>query len=277
LHRIQWIEIHDQPWFPASLRDAVTDTLELALHLGNNYGAIVPRLRGAVERAGAAGIVDLCSGGGGPWPRMADLFAGAGKVEQAENRKEPLIDPQRAVLALCLTDKFPNRAALERARAASHQQIDFRGDSVDATAVPAELDGFRTLFTSFHHFRPAEARAILRDAVEKRVGIGVFEVTHRSARAVLFFCLAPLGFLILAPFTRPFRWSRLLWTYLIPVLPLVGLHDGIVSCLRTYSPEELREMAQGLSDGGYSWEAGEERGPRSPLPITYLIGVPKAT
>jgi hypothetical protein len=276
LRRIQWIEIHDQPWFPASLRDAVTDTLELALHFGNNYGAIVPRLRGAISRAGATGIVDLCSGGGGPWPRMAHLFARAEKEEQAQIPKELPMDQQRAVFPLCLTDKFPNRAALERARAASQKRIDFRGDAVDATAVPADLDGFRTLFTSFHHFRPAEARAILRDAVEKRVGIGVFEVTHRSARAVLLFCLAPLGFLILAPFTRPFRWSRLLWTYLIPVLPLVGLHDGIVSCLRTYSPEELRKMTQGLADGGYSWEAGEEQGPRSPLPITYLIGVPTA-
>lgn len=268
MRRIHWIEIHDQPWFPASLRDAVTDALEVALHLANNYGVIVPRLRRALERAGATRIVDLCSGGGGPWLRIYRLFVAEQSEKTARNEQ-----PQPPVEIL-LTDKFPNCAALERARAASQNKIGYRADAVDATAVPPALDGFRTLFTSFHHFRPSEARAILRNAVEKRVGIGIFEVTHRSAKAVLLFCLTPPGVMLLVPFLRPFRWSRLLWTYLIPILPLVGLHDGIVSCLRTYSPEELREMTQGLADSGYSWEIGEDQGPRSPLPITYLIGYP---
>lgn len=270
MRRIQWIEIHDQPWFPAFLRDAVTDTLELALHLANNYGVIVPQLRQALESAGATRIVDLCSGGGGPWPRIHRQFTEA-RVEEREDARNGHPQPPIEIL---LTDRFPNLAALERARAASQNQINYRADSVDATGVPAELNGFRTLFTSFHHFRPEAARAILRNAVERRVGIGIFEVTHRSAKAVLLFCLAPLGVLILAPFTRPFRWSRLLWTYLIPILPLVALHDGIVSCLRSYSPEDLRAMTRGLADGGYFWEAGENQGPRSPLPITYLIGWP---
>lgn len=261
MQRIQWIEIHDQPWFPASLRDAVTDLLETALHRANNYGVIVPRLRQAVERTGATRIVDLCSGGGGPWPRIAGLFA------------EPH-GKEHSPVEICLTDKFPNRDALARARALSQNQIGFRADPVDATAVPAELSGFRTLFTSFHHFRPEDARAILRDAVARNEGIGIFELPHRSAKAVLLFCLTPLGILLLVPFLRPFRWSRLLWTYLIPILPLVGLHDAVVSCLRTYSPEDLREMTKDLANGGYTWETGEEQGPRSPLPITYLIGYP---
>lgn len=274
MRRIQWIEIHDQPWFPASLRDAVTDTLEVALHLANSYGVIVPRLRQALARTGDTRIVDLCSGGGGPWPSIYRRFAGAKEGEERESAGEAGEKDRQPPVEICLTDKYPNRAALERARAGSQNHIDFRDEPVDATAVPAGLDGFRTLFTSFHHFRPADARAILRDAVERRVGIGVFEVPQRSAKAVLFFCLTPLGILLLVPFTRPFRWSRLLWTYLIPILPLVGLHDAIVSCLRTYSPEDLRELSGGLGEGVYSWEMGEAQGPRSPLPITYLIGVP---
>jgi hypothetical protein len=35
------------------------------------------------------------------------------------------------------------------------------------------------------------------------------------------------------PWIRPFRWSRLLWTYVVPIIPAVLLFDGIVSCLRT--------------------------------------------
>ena len=31
------------------------------------------------------------------------------------------------------------------------------------------------------------------------------------------------------PFVRPFRWSRLLFTYVIPLIPLLVLFDGTVS------------------------------------------------
>src|SRR6266850_1731044 len=72
---------------------------------------------------------------------------------------------------------------------------------------------------------------------------------------------------------RPWRWSRLLWTYLPPALPIVGTFDGIVSCLRTYSKAELKELVRGLDT--YDWEIGDFRGGWSPLRGSYLIGVPR--
>src|SRR2546425_11759383 len=96
-----------------------------------------------------------------------------------------------------------------------------------------------TLFPYTTLFR-SQARAILADAVHNRQGIGVFEATQRRALALLLMLLAPLMMLVVTPFIRPFRWSRLLWTYLIPLVPLVTLFDGLVSCLRTYSVQELR-------------------------------------
>jgi len=152
-------------------------------------------------------------------------------------------------------------------------QPPFHPDPVDARAVPAALDGFRTVFTAFHHFRPAEARAILADAVAKRQGIAVFEAARRAPWEILVVALTWLGVLIAAPFIRPWRWSRFFWTYLPPILPLLGTFDGVVSCLRAYSPAELRELVRGLDT--YDWEVGDIRGGWSPLRGTYLIGVPK--
>src|SRR5712691_9799129 len=137
-----------------------------------------------------------------------------------------------------LSDKFPNRAA-------DKGTVPFHSLAVDATAVPADLQGFRTIFTAFHHFRPSEARAILADAVRQGQGIGVFEISRRAPREIAVIALTWLAVLVFVPFIRPFRWSRLVWTYLPPVLPLVGLFDGVVSCLRTYSPAELRELLRG--------------------------------
>lgn len=142
---------------------------------------------------------------------------------------------------------------------------------MDATATPGELAGFRTLFTSFHHFHPEAARALLRDAVRNRQGIGVFEARQRTPKALLLTALSPLFVLLSTPFIRPFRLSRLLFTYLLPVVPLVVLFDGIVSCLRTYTPAELREMAESLGGEDYLWEIGEEKA-RGPAPVTNLIG-----
>jgi len=128
------------------------------------------------------------------------------------------------------------------------------------------------MFTSFHHFSPDQARAILQNAVDDGRDIGIFETTKRSPLTIslmLPWALMPIFF---TPWIRPFRWSRLFWTYVTPVIPFVFLFDGIVSCLRTYRPDELREMVGDLTAAGYHWQIGEQSGMPGEMPITYLIG-----
>ena len=241
--RLHLVEIHDLAACPPSLRDALTDFLAFAINLGGAYDPVAPLLGRAVARTSARRIVDLCSGAGGPWRRLA------GQVG----------------VPVLLTDLYPHGGGVAK--------MPFHPAPVDARAVPAELDGFRTIFTAFHHFRPAEARAILEDAVHRRQGIGVFEIARRAPLELAVVALTWLGTLALEPFIRPWRWSRFLWTYLPPVLPLVGTFDGVVSCLRTYSVAELAELVRGLDT--YDWDFGSFRGPRSPLRGTYLIGTPR--
>lgn len=258
MRRVQWFEIHDQPWFPAFLRDQVTDALQFILQLGNVYRPIAGRLRRAVDASGAEQVLDLCSGAGGPWLSL---------YKALDRQNSPSV-------SVTLSDKYPNAPAFHRAQAVSNDKIHFEAGPVNVTEVPRELKGFRTVFNSFHHFAPREAEAILFDAVNGGQGIGVFEVPGRHVITLLATCLVPAADLLVTPFVRPFRWSRLLWTYLIPVVPLVLLHDGIVSCLRVYSPSELIELTGHLPDSnGYEWEIGVERG--GWLPITYLIGRPR--
>jgi hypothetical protein len=257
--RYQLIEIGDQAWLPNSVRDALTDYLQFMTYHTQPYAPIVPQLERALEQANTRQIVDLCSGGAGPW---LSLY--------------PALQQSRSMRIL-LTDKFPNVQAFQRANSLSNGALEFVAESVDATDVPDEMVGFRTLFASFHHFHPVQARAILSDAVKKPQGIGVFEATHRSALAILLMFLIPLLVLIFTPFIRPFRWSRLLWTYVVPLVPFVVLFDGIVSCLRTYNPTELQALTAELSSGTqYRWEIGEQRAERALLPVTYLLGYPRA-
>jgi hypothetical protein len=80
---------------------------------------------------------------------------------------------------------------------------------------------------------------------------------------------------VLTPVVRPFRWSRLFWTYLAPVIPAAVLFDGVVSCLRIYTPDEMLAMGRELGGAEYEWESGVEYPAGSPVPIPYLIGVPR--
>lgn len=255
MRRIQFIELHDQPWFPKSLRDDVIDALQFGFSPLKAYASIAPLLHGALDSSPSQSVVDMCSGGGGPWLYLSRMLSG-----KAHN------------IHVCLTDKYPNIRALQNMNAASEDRITFSPDSVDAMNVPCELTGFRTIFTSFHHFSPPRARAILQNAVDDGQSIGIFEMTKRSPLTIaLMFPWALMPFFF-TPWIRPFRWSRLLWTYLIPVIPFVLLFDGIVSCLRSYRPEELREMVGKLTAAGYQWQIGEQSAAGIEMPITYLIG-----
>jgi hypothetical protein len=264
MRRIQFIELHEQPWFPSSLRDGMTDALQFGFNLLKAYAPIAPLLQDALDSAGSRSIVDICSGAGGPW------------LDLSRRLRSSTVQGNPRGLQIWLTDKYPNLRALENVSPDSENHIAFYPEPVDATDVPRELRGFRTMFTSFHHFPPEEARAILQNAVDAGESIGIFEIPRRSASTIgLTFAFVFLLF-VCTPWMRPFRWSRLLWTYLVPIIPLALLFDGMVSCLRTYRPLELLEIAEKLTACEYRWEAGEHSSANGKLVITYLIGNPRA-
>ena len=258
MKRLHLMEIEDQKWCPRAIRDALTDFLQFNLARMQPYAAMTPKLLEALQRNGSPHVLDLCSGGGGPWLWL-----------------HPTLMEKGMTLSVCLTDKYPNIEAFERWSRQTQHAITFHPYPVDATRVPGELPGFRTMFTAFHHFRPAEASAILADAVRHRRSIGVFEATHRGVLFFLLMLTTPLHVMACMPFIRPFRWSRWLWTYLVPIVPLVIMFDGLVSCLRSYSVVELRTLTDGLKANDYHWDIGEVRNKWIPIPVTYLIGTPK--
>jgi hypothetical protein len=65
-------------------------------------------------------------------------------------------------------------------------------------------------------------------------------------------------------------------TYIIPVVPVAYLFDGIMSQLRSYTPDEMLMLAREVCDGTYTWESGFARHSFLPLRINYLVGY-KAT
>src|SRR5207237_4443009 len=103
---------------------------------------------------------------------------------------QPLLREAGVDMPVCLSDYNPNVEALQRASRLSKQAITYHEEPVDATRVPAELSGFRTMFSAFHHLRAEQARAVLADAVARGEGIGVFECADRHLLALTLVLLA---------------------------------------------------------------------------------------
>ena len=111
--------------------------------------------------------------------------------------------------------------------------------------------------------------------LDAKTGVAIFESTQRHPLMLLYMLITPILVWINTPFIRPFRWKRLFWTYVIPLTPLVVMFDGFVSCLRTYTVDELQTMVSKLnSSDDYKWEIGLQRIGFLPVGVTFLIGYP---
>ena len=80
--------------------------------------------------------------------------------------------------------------------------------------------------------------------------------------------------LLLTPSVRPITMYQIVFTYLIPVIPLLAVWDGLVSQLRTYSIAELKELASDFTAPEYEWEFGLIEAKGIPYKTCYLIGCP---
>jgi len=251
-------EFEDLAWFPDTIRESMTDFLRYLITALNFYEPIIPLIIKGLKQTNSSQIVDLCSGGGGA-------------IEQIQTNLGQQSDTE---IKIILTDKFPNKNAFEFISSKTQGRISFSDTSVDAADVPESLKGFRTIFSGFHHFNHQFAKSVLKNAVDARCGIGIFDGGNKNILAVLAVLIFhPILFFVFTPFFKPFRFSRLLFTYLIPIIPICTVWDGVVSIIRLYQPGELLKMASEVDNVNYFWEAGKKRSNWG-LNVTYLIGYP---
>ncbi|MDG1479244.1 MAG: class I SAM-dependent methyltransferase [Myxococcota bacterium] len=256
--RHQVFELGDLPWVPTHFKHYLTDVLSIAGAVGERLGdalCLEPQLDLLAEVLGEHGqIVDLCSGAAGPPMALRRRLAARGVSAD-----------------VVLTDLHPNLKAFRRAARA--EGCTFQAASVDAADVPASLTGLRTIFNAFHHFPPALARRILKDAHDSRQAILIVEIPHRRVSTALSLGAFSILTLALTPLIRPASMERLLWTYILPLLPLMVGFDGIMSCIRAYDTDELAALTEGL-DEDYTWQISRTRGAGALLAATVLLGQP---
>jgi hypothetical protein len=135
LPRLQLVELEDLTWFPQTIRDLATDYLHFMETRFALHKPVVPLLRTMLENSKTSCVVDLCSGGGGPVVAIYEALVA-----------------DEIYVHFILTAKFPNTTAFQCLSSQYPSGIQYISQPVDATNVPQNLIGLRTIFNSFHHF-----------------------------------------------------------------------------------------------------------------------------
>ena len=264
MKRIHLFEFEDLPWFPDWIRQCMTAYIQSLHRTLGTAALIVPLVRRGLERANNR-IVDLCSGAGGP---MIDV------VQSIRSQSE------HSGLSLLLTDLYPNGQVAESIESSHNEWLRYETTPIDAANVPSELAGLRTMICSLHHMRPEVAKSILQDASAKKQPFLAFEISDNSLPLWLWWIAIPLGFLLSLVLTlcvRPLSLRQLFFTYCIPIIPFFLAWDGAVSNPRTYTKADLKELLSQFESVDYDWEIDTVKPPGLPMPMLYILGLPKSS
>jgi hypothetical protein len=251
MQRLHLFELEDFGWLPAPIRDGGTDFLDFLFDRLGFYDGVAPKLVDLLRRTGADRVIDLASGGGGGTLQLRRKVRAAGLATE-----------------FVFSDGFPNEAGRARVSALADPAARYLAEPLDAMGGGGGDSGVRTMSGALHHFTPDAVSQILAGIVQRRAPLAFFDVASSPALRKLPLPLAPIAMsvnmlmlfgatLAVVPFLRPFRPSRLLLTYLLPLIPALVAWDGTVSALRAYSPDELLTIARAVPGAdSYRWHAG---------------------
>jgi hypothetical protein len=193
------------------------------------YSPVVPYLADLFEKTQCTTWTDLASGAGGP----INFFKSTLKT----------------IPAVLLTDKYPPMDVANLLAG-----ISYHANPVDIASANPPQTGLITIFNGFHHLSEAARHKLLQHVAETGRPFLACEILTPSMVTMLKVLVATtIGQLLFNPFVKPFRWHRVLCTYLLPLHLLTTLYDGLVSVLKSPSPGELKKLTSQYNRHGYSF------------------------
>jgi len=214
-------ELEDFARFPAWLRNFQTEFIGFVVvrfHIYQDFINYISKL--SLPRQP---MTDLCSGSGEP---AIHIF-----------KKSDCFDQ------LILSDKFPNKIPQ------SGDKISYPPESTDVLEMEWQPNMCYTMFNAFHHFKDEDKLKIAEKILASGSRSYIVEILEPSIICffkVLFITTA--GTLLFTPFVQPSSFKRLFFTYIIPINILTIAYDGIVSVLKSRSPNEYKKLFTDFGD-----------------------------
>ncbi|MCB0390210.1 MAG: hypothetical protein KDD58_02910 [Bdellovibrionales bacterium] len=141
-----------------------------------------------------------------------------------------------------LTDLFPLEESIKRYKASKN--FHYYNEPVDASNVPEELNYSRIFINSFHHLPPDVAKGVLQNSLKQNKNLLILEYVSQSWVAYFLMMLGPFILFTTLPFVlkgKNLVWTSL-FTYIIPLFPIMLLWDGLVSCNRFYTKKDFENI-----------------------------------
>lgn len=219
-------EFCDQPWVPASARQCLFELMELCLAgIRSFYNEVADATARRARECGARTVVELGAGRAPITQRLARSADAAG-------------------LTLVPCDLYPNRVAFAELQQRHPEQVQPIFEPVDMTE-PRDWgpDVLLVICGSWHHIPFDKRQAVLQSLTSGGAQVAVYEPVSKGLLGLASNLLAifPALALPLALLRRPGRLRRLLWCWLLPIVPPMFLWDSIVSWLRQWPPKQWPE------------------------------------
>jgi SAM-dependent methyltransferase len=228
----RWFEFGDMDWAPDWYHLYLRKYLVFFYKLFGYHKLWLPALSKFIEDSGRQEFLELGSGGG---EVMRMLVAELPDELTAEKR-------------FYLSDINPLPELVEQINAGDTRSVSYIAEPVDALNIPDTLNFPRVFTNSFHHFGPEEVGHIIKQITERGTPVLVLEYVRNTPMAYLSMLMGPLVTVLTMPFVARLRDLpvMLLFTYLIPLFPLMFFWDGVASCARAYTAKDIEQISSDL-------------------------------
>lgn len=174
--------------------------------------------------------------------QIHDPCAGSGEVNLMLEQKMSEDLEFQFVLSDFMFDK--NRIFAEKLNAKNNERIQYINESIDATKFDESHQYPKVFINSFHHFTPKQVLKIIEAGKASESDILILEYCRKTPLAFISVLLGPFVAMLMFPLVvnRKEFLPAFVLTYLVPIIPLMLLWDGIVSSLRTYTKNDLQKL-----------------------------------
>ncbi len=224
MRRYHFFEFCDQSWIPNFIRIGYMNNLNLIQKTFCPYQNVPALLLEWADENAINEFCDLASGGG----------------EQISVLLEKSV--KEFNLKFKLTDLYPQiKSYQDLQKKYGVSKIIYDTESISIFNLPKGEKNF-TIFSAFHHFDKYQAELIISDIATNYNSICIFEFTSRSLKDLLSMIPA-IFFNWISPFlSKKKSLTTIIFGFLIPIIPILVVFDGVISVLRSYKMEEIEKM-----------------------------------
>lgn len=229
-------EFMDHPRTPRAMRETLLDVLDYCnTDFRPYYREVAGQIRAMARERGLTSIVELGAG-------LAPLTRAL-----AQDNKDSF--------SLIPCDLYPESGAWQNLEVQHGKVVQPMYHSVDFTVQHEWPPGTAlVLCASLHHIRQELRAGTLKTLHDSADCVLIFEPVRKTPFSLFLVLFAVLPALLTPAFrmSRQGRFRRILFCWLIPVVPLMFVWDALVSCVRQWSPAEWAQFSKSLPTGSRS-------------------------